>query len=352
MLAGDAPRAPVLKKVPLGTIPWDSGISSRVEGVSDMFEGIERRSRMIGNNRLELLLFRLCDGHTYGINVFKVREVVRTPELTPLPGATARVRGVTMMRGQSICVMDLTLAVGCGAFPDAGGGYVIVTEFNRTVQGLLVQDVERIVSLDWEAMLPVPEVRDGGHYLTAVTRVDDRLVGVLDVERVLVESASGEAPQTSVAALQPGPAPEPPETPAATRRLFVVDDSRVARRQIANILEPAGFTLEFAENGQEALERLCALAAEVQVAEYFVGMVSDVEMPRMDGYTLVREIKARAELRDLWVMLHSSLSAMGDPEIVRTVGADDFLAKFDADELRRRLLARVEQASHDAEEAA
>ncbi len=298
---------------------------------------VDRRTRLVGHNRLELLMFRLAGTQPFGINVFKVREVLRCPALTRLPGSHPAVCGIVHLRGLTITVFDLSLAIGAGA-TSREDAHIVVTEFNRQVQGFLVHAVDRIVNLDWASIVAPPDVSGEGSYVTAVTRVDDELVQIIDVEKVLAEvTGTREAVSARLVAASPAP---------GARRVFVVDDSVVARRQITRTLEQIGLQHEVAGNGREALDRLLELAAtlDTRVSEHFVAIVSDVEMPEMDGYTLCGRVKADPRLNDLWFCLHSSLSGVFNQSLVRKVGADRFVAKFHPDELGGCLLERVREA--------
>ena len=301
-----------------------------MEGV---IAGVDRRTSMVGRNRLELLMFRLVGPQLYGINVFKVREVLKCPPLTRMPHSHPAVCGVVHVRGATIPVLDLSLAIGGEPAPRAEA-HVVVTEFNRRVQGFLVSAVDRIVNISWESVQPPPRASGAACYLTAVTTVDDRLVEILDVEKVLAEMTGADAEvsedlrQTSL---------------VDGAHVFVVDDSAVARRQIARTLEQLGIEHETACNGREALARLQELAdtLDVPVSDHFAAVISDVEMPEMDGYTLCKAIKADPRLRDLWLVLHTSLSGVFDRAMVQRIGADRFVAKFNADELGGCILGRL-----------
>src|SRR5690606_39875649 len=137
-----------------------------------------------GSNRMELLLFRLNGSQRFGINVFKVREVVVTPPLTRVPKSHAVVRGVAHIRGKPISVLDLSLATTGRPLASTEGTSVIITEYNRSVQGFLVAGVDRIVNLNWQDVMPPPRGATGT-YLTAVAKVDGQMVQIVDVEKVL-----------------------------------------------------------------------------------------------------------------------------------------------------------------------
>ncbi|WP_018716835.1 chemotaxis protein [Arhodomonas aquaeolei] len=291
---------------------------------------IDQRTQLAGHNRFEMLLFKIGRRH-FGINVFKIREVIRSPRVTVMPDSRPGVRGIAHLRGQTIPIIDLAQAIRSTEHGDASS--VVITEYNRAVQGFLVDEVDRIVNVSWEDVLPPPQhIADRG-YVTAVTRVDGVLVQILDVEKVLAEVMGDPVPldvdfQHSTA-------------PAQRNRLLVVDDSSVARNQIRRTLEPSGWDVTVAKNGEEALEWLHDTDEETLASVALV--ISDIEMPRMDGYTLTSRIRSDERLRGLKILLHSSLSGVFNRAMVEKVGADDFLAKFDASELGRYVNAMLEE---------
>ena len=157
--------------------------------MAGVLDSVNQRTQLVGQNRLELLLFRLDGPQLYGINVFKVKEVLQCPKLTVMPKSSLVVRGVANIRGGTIPILDLALATGKSALDDIQNSFVIITEYNTKVQGFLVRSVERIVNMNWGEIHPPPKGTGRDHYLTAVTRVDNKLVEVIDVEKILAEVA-------------------------------------------------------------------------------------------------------------------------------------------------------------------
>jgi two-component system chemotaxis response regulator CheV len=291
-------------------------------------DSVNQRTQLVGQNRLELLLFRLNGKQRFGINVFKVREVLQCPPLTQIPRLNALVRGVAHIRGQTISIIDLSMATGGRKIENLKDGFIIIAEYNRSVQGFLVGSVERIINTNWDAILPPPQGTGKASYLTAVTEIEGELIEILDVEKILNEisplntDVSKDLAETLDVSFSEG------------KIIFVADDSSVARNQVVKALTALGLEIEVAKNGQEALKRLKEIAAETGDVTDKVGvLVSDIEMPEMDGYTLTAEIKNDPELSRLHVVLHTSLSGVFNQAMVKKVGADDFIAKFHPDEL-------------------
>ncbi len=306
--------------------------------MAGLLDSVDQRTRLAGHNRLELLLFRIGDSQLFGINVFKVQEVVQCPPLTRLPNANPVVRGVAHMRGKTIPVIDLAMAIGRAPVADLNSCYVIVTEYNRRIQGFLVAAVDRIVNMNWEEILPPPKGSAMRSYLTAVTRVENRLVEIIDVEKVLSEVIGEQGDISEDVRVGLGAREN-------VRRILVVDDSSVARNQVKRTLQQLGFESVLARNGREALQMLQNWASEDAISENVSMVISDVEMPEMDGYTLTTELRKDSRLNQLYVLLHTSLSGVFNNAMVEKVGANKFIAKFDPDELATAVTAALDELS-------
>lgn len=305
--------------------------------MSDILSTVDQRTRLAGQNRLELLLFRLDERQLFAVNVFKVREVIPEPQLKHVPQAHPYILGIANIRGHATPLIDLAKPL--GARPPEGQGFVIVTEFNRMVQGFRVASVDRIINISWEAVLPPPQSSRSGHYMTAVTQHEDRLIEILDVERIIAD-VRGISSDVS-ATLREAGASSQSKRP---RRVLVVDDSSVARLQARRTLEQIGIEVAFAHDGREALDMLEDMAARSAREEWIELIVSDVEMPRMDGYTLCSRLRADERLAALPIILHTSLSGSFNQAMVERVGASGFLAKFEPDELATIVLEHLDNA--------
>lgn len=295
--------------------------------MSEIMNSVNQRTQLVGQNRLELLLFRLNGRQKFGINVFKVREVLQCPPLTSIPRLNAFVRGIAHIRGQTISVIDMSLATGGKKIVDLSTAFVVIAEYNSSVQGFLVGAVERIINTNWEAIMPPPKGSGRASYLTAVTEFEKELIEILDVEKILNEiSPISTAVSENVSSMRLENTDQ--------KIIFIADDSSVARNQVKKALGTLGLEIEVAKNGLEALNRLKEIAAQTGDVTDRVGvLVSDIEMPEMDGYTLTAEIKNDPALQKLHVILHTSLSGVFNQAMVQKVGADDFIAKFHPDEL-------------------
>ncbi|MDO6426429.1 chemotaxis protein [Thalassotalea sp. 1_MG-2023] len=296
--------------------------------MAGILDSVNQRTQLVGQNRLELLLFKLVGRQRFGINVFKVREVMPCPKLTLLPKQDKFVKGVAHIRGQTISVIDLSKATGGPEIIPDENAFVIIAEYNRSVQGFLVGGVERIINIRWQDIMPPPEGAGKSSYLTAVTEIDNEMVSILDVEKILneINPISTELSESII--------DESVGVSMGDRVIMIADDSTVARNQVKRALEPLGLKMLLAKNGQDALDQLMALAEDCKsIDEKVALLISDIEMPEMDGYTLTAEIKSNEQLRKMPVILHTSLSGVFNNAMVEKVGAEDFIPKFHPDEL-------------------
>lgn len=297
--------------------------------MTGILDSVNQRTQLVGQNRLELLTFRLNRRQRYGINVFKVKEVLQCPPLTSMPNLHPLIKGIAHIRGQTISVIDMSLATGGRPIDDLTNCFIIISEFNRSIQGFLVSSVERIINMNWEAILPPPQGAGRSNYLTAVTEIDGELVEILDVEKILDEispvntNISGTVLEDLV------------ESTQAVRRVLVADDSTVARKQVQRAIEAIGFECVLVKDGKEAITTLREMASQGSIYEQLALIISDIEMPEMDGYTLTAEIRNDPQLKDLHVILHTSLSGVFNQAMVERVGANAFIPKFNPDELGR-----------------
>ncbi|MBW0146064.1 chemotaxis protein CheV [Marinobacter arenosus] len=309
--------------------------------MAGVLDSVNQRTQLVGQNRLELLLFRLRGRQVYGINVFKVKEVLQCPKLSSIPNSRTVVRGVAHIRGETIPIIDLSMAIGLPGIPQESlpTSFVIITEYNRKTQGFLVTGVDRIMNMNWEDILPPPKGAGKDVYLTAVTKIEDKLVEIIDVEKILAEVSPLREDVTETVLSKSS------ERAPGLLPILVVDDSAVARRQIERCLTAIGMTVVTRNDGKQALEYLKKVTEDGSSGrDHLALVISDVEMPEMDGYTLVSRCKSDPALRDLFIMLHTSLSGVFNRAMVEKVGADDFLAKFSPDELAERVMEVIDQA--------
>jgi two-component system chemotaxis response regulator CheV len=303
--------------------------------MSGIMASVDQRTQLVGKNRLELLMFRLGGQQLYGINVFKVREVLQCPTLSIVPQSHPVVRGISNIRGKTISIMDLSMAIGGPPIKDIKNSFLIISEYNCSVQGFLVQGVDRIVNINWKDIHAPPiGTAEGSSYLTAVTHVDGKMIEVIDVERVMSEVVGTKenlSQDIKDLIVQPN---------VEKNLILVSDDSLVARKQVCRTLEK-DMLLETltTKNGQEAIDLLKNWAENNDPRLDRLAMViSDIEMPEMDGYTFTTEVRADERLKDIYIILHTSMSGVFNQSMVDKVGANKFIAKFDPDVLGQAVI--------------
>lgn len=304
--------------------------------MAGVLDTVNQRTQLVGQNRLELLLFRVNGRQVYGINVFKVKEVLQCPRLTILPGSNPVVRGVAHIRSGTIPIMDMSMATGNAPLKDLENAFVIITEYNLKTQGFLVAGVERIINMNWGDIHPPPKGTGREHYLTAVTEVEKQLVEIIDVEKILAEvSPINEE-------ISEGVVTEEVHIKAREKKVLIVDDSKIARKQVSRCLQNVGVEVVALNDGLQAWEHLAGIAdAGESVTDHYMMMISDIEMPEMDGYTLTTRVRSDSRMSDFFIVLHSSLSGVFNKAMVEKVGANDFIAKFDPDILAERVASRI-----------
>ena len=313
--------------------------------MSSFLESVDQRTSLAGMNRMELLLFNIKGKQLFGINVFKVREVIRTPEISPVPKADRRVVGVADIRGHTMPIIDLALALDLEPVPKdkLSSTLTIVTEFNSSIQGFLVEDVDRIIHLRWEDILPPPDSLMHVNYLTGITRSQNKIVEIVDVEKVLTE----------VSGTPVGMSDDFAELHAAKAEglnyfILAADDSTVARTQLKNAFDKLKVKHVIVNNGKKALDLLKKWADEADagdalaVSKRVLMVISDIEMPEMDGYTLTTSIRKDDRLKDLYVVLNSSLSGGFNEGLTEKVGANRFLSKWHSEELASEIVRRID----------
>ena len=298
---------------------------------SNLMASIDARTNLAGTNLMELLLFKVGSPETYGINVFKVKEVIRLVDITEAPSTPRFVKGMVSLRGELVSVIDLIEF--CGNPQPEKPPVIIVTEFSRSTQAFLVESVETIVRINWGDIHQPPPMLDRNARLTGVTRLaDGRLASILDVEQVL-HSITGKDKESFI-----------PESFVAASSMptgisvFYADDSAFARAQLKAVLEAIKVGSDFAVNGSDAWVKLQAIAnlAEAtgrRVVDSWPVIITDIEMPEMDGFKLTKLIKEDKRFAGVKVLVHSSMSGSSNQDKGLAMGADGFLSKFNPSEV-------------------
>lgn len=296
-------------------------LASDTDGVLDQ---IDARTNLAGSNKMEILLFSLGSGEKFGINVFKVREVCPAGKITRTPNMPNGVDGIVSLRGNVMPVINLACFMGVSS--EEKHQTMMVAEYNNHILGFLVYGVDRIIRVDWEKVRATEGMlSEKDALITAITELDDgSLISILDVEQILA-NAFGEAVVGNVERVES----------AHDLCIFFADDSMVARRKIAELLDKMGVKHIQANNGNDAWEKLKAMAESassmsVNLHDQIQVILTDAEMPEMDGYVLTQHIKSDRRFDGIPVVMHSSLSSDANRAMGRRVGVDYYVPKFDS----------------------
>jgi two-component system chemotaxis response regulator CheV len=310
---------------------------------NSLMEHVDARTKLAGSNRMEILLFSLGTHETFGINVFKVREVSQTPSITRAPNMPGGVEGLISLRGNVIPVLSLSKVMNLSDAPTTRGNSMMVTEYSKRTLGFLVHGVDRIIRVDWDKVRAPESVTSGSHaYITAITELDNgKLVSIVDVEQIM-SNTFGEAVIGQIERMHE----------AEDLNVFFVDDSAIARKKIAEVMDKLGVKHKHAQNGLEAWTRLSGMASHAQQTKQSLRdevnlILVDAEMPEMDGYVLTKHIKSDERFHGIPVVMHSSLSSEANRAMGKSVGVDAYVAKFDADALAETLRPMLIKSSRD-----
>lgn len=305
--------------------------------MATFIDSIDERTKLAGTNHLEVLLFNLGTSdetgrnEVFGINVFKVREVLNIPEITTAPEMPDGIEGFVSLRGDMVPIINLQKF--CKLKSSDEPKILMITEYNTHVQGFLVSSVDTIQRLNWEQVKEPPQLiskRLGG-LVTAVAEMSDkRLVMIMDVEKVLADAGEFYDETVFDGIRHIGELHQ--------YRLLFADDSNIARKQIKKTLDVMGVDHIGAVNGADAWQLLSKMATQCEqdgrdITSEIQAVLTDVEMPEMDGYVLTQKIKADPRLSHLPVIMHSSLTAQANQAMGRGVGADAYVSKFQPREL-------------------
>ncbi len=302
-----------------------------------LLDQVDARTKLAGSNKMEILLFSLGTKEVYGINVFKVREVGQTPNVTKTPNMPNGVEGLISLRGKVIPVLSLASFVNPGA-EHPPMTKTIIAEYSKHVLGFLVHDVDKIIRVDWEKVKsPESVLYSNQSTITAIVELDNgTLVSILDVEQILA-SAFGEAMIGDIVPVE-----------KKDSAIFFCDDSAIARKKIMEVLDKLGIKHTHGINGLDGWNKLQAIADQAEqrgatVKDEIKFILVDAEMPEMDGYVLTKNIKSDKRFEGVPVVMHSSLSSEANHAMGKTVGVDLYVAKFDAEVLSDTLRPLIDK---------
>ena len=285
-----------------------------------------QRTNLSQSNQMEMLTFRLTDNQLYGINVFKIIEIIECPaRIDRMPNSHPAVKGALDFRGNALAVIDLSEAVG---LPTKNYkeelAYIIICEYNRSLTAFIVHAPDTLLTRSW-ADIHKPEGINAKSLVAIAYSDSNEAIMLLDIESILVSVVGIERDLTDVV-----------EGRGSGRHVLIVDDSRTAIMLLQSVLDKMGFTNTAMMSADKALEYLEKDFAMVDL------VISDIEMPGMDGFTFTRTLREHSNYKDLKVILHSSMSNPTNQQKALQAGANRFVPKFDPDTLSEEIFNLVE----------
>jgi len=288
----------------------------------------------------KLLLFTLAERQTFAIGTLKIREIIPYVKLTKLPQDHPAVLGATTFRGTTIPVIDMAASVGYKPLTpeETRNGAIIITDCQRKEIGFLVRGIEKIVDTDWRDVKPPPDMLGKKAFLTGLVTVQDKTIQLLDVE-LLLSLIYPEPPEKRRAVLT-----DLQREQLKPLNILLVDDSHVARKQLSEALDSINIPYEVTTNGIKALELMKKKADSGNGVDI---LVSDIEMPGLDGYELAFNVRDTPALKQAYIILHTSLNSEMSLSYANQVGANEALTKFDAEELVHAMLRGAKSLTSD-----
>ncbi|MGN7610961.1 chemotaxis protein [Magnetococcales bacterium HHB-1] len=301
---------------------------------NNVMDSVEQRTNLAFSNQMEMLTFFLLDNQLYSINVFKILSIIRNPgKFTRMPGSHPSIIGSITFQGKVVPVIDLSVRL---ELIDPNHqemlNDIIICEYNNAVQGFLVKQRQALLTRSWKEIY---DPRAGGlqefGYLTAIAydntdvgiqilNVEDILNDMFDIDNTISEQITADSAQVTQQGL-----------------VMAVDDSKTARLMIQSILEQLNVKYIMEQNAVAALDTLRSMAKTGELSQLRL-ILSDIEMPDMDGFTFTRTVKKDPQLANIPLILHSSMSNTATQIKSEEVGSDDFLSKFNPDTLAETVL--------------
>ncbi|MBF0620633.1 MAG: chemotaxis protein CheV [Magnetococcales bacterium] len=301
-----------------------------------VMDEVSQRTNLALTNQMEMLTFYLSDSQQYGINVFKIIEVIETPDtVTHVPQAHEAIVGAINFRDSMVTAIDIGIGLGLKPVDYKNDvSYIIVCEYSGTTQGLLISQPNKLMNRSWEDIKTPTGNFHNAAYLTALTYdVNDEAIQILDVEKLLGDIIGIEdyVPEELIATAKSEAFDE--------YRLLVVDDSRAARMLLRSTLDKIGLKYTMVESALKGLDVLKAMIKNDE--KVFDLIISDIEMPGMDGFTFTRKLKSSSKLSGIRLVLHSSMSNPSNRVKADQVGADGFIPKFQSDKVAEDVINQL-----------
>jgi len=271
-------------------------------------------------NELEIVEFCIDDGtqqNYFGVNVAKVREIIRRPELTAAVASPPTVTGMMSLRNKVIPVIDLAMVLSRN--PEKEADRIVVLEFNQVTIGVLVNSVSRIYRLSWERVERPNKVCESA-YITSLVKMEDRIILILDFERIIADLCQATAIESVETEILE-------KTGGSGRKILVADDSGFIRSSISSTLVNAGYIVDEAVDGEEAWLKIEKKLSEGDFD--FDILITDIEMPKMDGLHLTSRIRKDGRLAGFPIYIFSSLASEDNKRKWQSIGANGILTKPD-----------------------
>ncbi|MCG9682222.1 chemotaxis protein [Vibrio sp. Isolate23] len=284
------------------------------------------------NQSQGMLMFTLTKSEQlFAIGTLKVREIVPYQPTTQIPYSHHHVIGTVTIRDKTIPVINMPAAIGFRPIQpeEYDSCYLIVTDCLRTIVAFMVRSIEKIIECDWRSIEPSPQSAGRNVFVTGITRFEDQIVQMLDVE-LLLSKIYPQYESTKIPMLT-----DIERERLKALNILLVDDSSIARKQLADALDSINISYQIRNNGIEALELMKEEAERGQPIQL---LVSDIEMPGLDGYELAFETQSEQQLSNTYIILHTSLSSEICVDRARQVGAHEALEKFNAGDLIKAML--------------
>jgi len=299
--------------------------------MSSSIEEAVQRTSLSMSNQMEMLIFRLTDQQSYGINVFKIIEILECPNrIDRVPHSHPAVRGVIDFRGKAITVIDLSQALGLAAKNfTVERAYLIICEYNQMLTAFIIDSPESLMTRSWSD-IHKPKGVSAKSLVALAYNDDNEAVLLLDIETVLAEVVGLDRGTEGAFLCRDN-------LNWASLHILLVDDSRTALLLLQSLLDTLGCRHTSMMTAAQALDFLNT--SEQGCPPRIDLVISDIEMPGMDGFTLTRTIRENPAHRDLKIMLHSSMSNPTNQIKAKQAGANDFVAKFDPIFLSERIAA-------------
>lgn len=281
-------------------------------------------NNLAGNNLLELLIFQLRNSKTnklqsFGINVFKVKEVMETPEISQTPNPVHGMLGIINLRGQMCSVIDLTGYLGLDT-EIKQRDLLIITEYNNLIQAFCIDKIDKIVRKDWTTINPPPAAIGKGH-ITAITDVENSLISIIDVESILM-SINPEIFDEHFNEIK--------KVNNKNKLVYFCDDSTTAINLISKTFDTMNISYKFSKDGDQALKDLLTMADQYgdDLYKHLSLILTDIEMPALDGFTLTKTIKEDKRFNNIPIIIQSSLTGNSNKLLATKIGADGYVDKF------------------------